>query len=173
MIFRADNVAGTSLSTFLEQNFKINSLTFEPSAIDPSYTPLTISIAPGALPTNRLEIAPQMNTDGIRILSGATPSVTISAPVRLAGNTTGQTWNIADGNATLTLSGALEGGRDVNKIGDGKVILSAAASAGFNQAARLTSPLATERLNSSITTRSDRPPTTTWLALASVRTVSS
>ena len=97
VIFRADNAVTPTLATTLEQNFKINSLTFEAST-NPVNTPTSISIAPGTVATNRLELAPQLPTAGLNVQAGATPLVTISAPVRATGN---QTWSVADA-ATLT-----------------------------------------------------------------------
>jgi autotransporter-associated beta strand protein len=97
VIFRADNAVTPTLATTLEQNFKINSLTFEAST-NPVNTPTSISIAPGTVATNRLELAPQLPTAGLNVQAGATPLVTISAPVRATSN---QTWSVADA-ATLT-----------------------------------------------------------------------
>ncbi len=121
----AINSASGAVTTTLEQNFKINSLTFEAG----TSTPTSVTIAPGTVSTNRLEIAPQVATAGIAITSGGPPAVTISAPLRLGKN---QTWNIVDSASTLTLSGGLQGEADVTKSGAGKVTLSAAADPTFN-----------------------------------------
>jgi autotransporter-associated beta strand protein len=99
VIFRADNAVTPALATTLEQNFKINSLTFEPGTVTAN-TPTSISIAPGAVATNRLELAPQLPAAGLNVQAGATPLVTISAPVRATNN---QTWSVAD---AATLAGA-------------------------------------------------------------------
>lgn len=128
VIFQSDAATSGAVVTTLEQNFKINSLTFEAATV-PANTPTSIAINPGTVVTNRLEIAPQLPADGITIASGGTPSVTISAPLRLGSN---QTWNVADAASTLTLSGGLQGEKDVTKSGAGKVILSAAADSSFN-----------------------------------------
>jgi autotransporter-associated beta strand protein len=112
----------------LEQNIKINSLTFEAGTT----TPTSVTIAPGAVSTNRLEVAPQVSTDGIRITAGGPAAVTISAPLRLGGTVSSQTWNVADASSVLTLSGGLQGEKDVIKTGSGKVTVSIAADNGFN-----------------------------------------
>jgi len=129
VIFIADNITGgAAISTTLEQNFKINSLTFEASTI-PANTPASVTIAPGALATNRLEVAPQVSTDGVRITAGGPASVTISAPFKIGA---AQTWNVADAGSILTIAGALQGEADVTKTGPGKIILSAVADPTFN-----------------------------------------
>jgi autotransporter-associated beta strand protein len=124
VIFAYDGASG-AVATTLEQNFKINSLTFEAGVS----TPASVSIAPGVVTTNRLEIAPQLATDGVKLLASGPPSVTISAPFRLGA---AQTWNVADSTSVLTLSGGLQGEADVTKTGSGKVTLSAAAAGTFN-----------------------------------------
>lgn len=128
VIFQSDAATSGAVVTTLEQNFKINSLTFEAATV-PANTPTSIAINPGTVATNRLEIAPQLPADGIEIATGGTPLVTISAPLKLGAN---QTWNIADAASTLTLSGGLQGEKDVTKAGSGKVILAAAADSTFN-----------------------------------------
>ena len=124
VIFAIDSATG-AVATTLEQNSKINSLTFEAG----TSTPTSVSIAPGAVTTNRLEIAPQASTDGIAITAGGPPAVTISAPLKLGAS---QTWNVTDAASVLTLSGGLLGEADVTKSGAGRVILSAAADPTFN-----------------------------------------
>jgi autotransporter-associated beta strand protein len=124
VIFAIDSASG-AVATTLEQNFKINSLTFEAG----TSTPTSVTIAPGTLSTNRLEVAPQVATDGVAITAGGPASVTISAPFRLGAN---QTWTVADAASVLTFSGALQGERNVTKEGDGRVVLSAAADPTFN-----------------------------------------
>ncbi|MBK8037444.1 MAG: autotransporter-associated beta strand repeat-containing protein [Verrucomicrobiaceae bacterium] len=124
VIFAIDSAAG-AVDTTLEGNFKINSLTFEAGVSTPS----SVSIAPGAVNTNRLEIAPQTATKGIAITAGGPSSVTISAPVRLGA---AQTWNVADPASVLTFSGGLQNEADVTKTGGGKVTLSTAADNAFN-----------------------------------------
>lgn len=124
VIFAIDSASG-DVATTLEQNFKVNSLTFEAG----TSTPTSVSIAPGAVATNRIEVAPQLATDGVEISAGGPASVAISAPFRLGAN---QTWHVADAGSTLTLSGGLLGERDVIKSGSGRVILGGAADATFN-----------------------------------------
>jgi len=124
VVFAIDSATG-AVTTTLEQNFKINSLTFEAGAT----TPTSVTIATGAVSTNRLEIAPQMATDGISITAGGPSSVTISAPLRLGAD---QTWTVADAASVLTFSGGLQGEANVTKSGDGRVVLSAAADPIFN-----------------------------------------
>ena len=128
VVFGYDGIAAAPLTTTLEQNIKINSLTFESGTT----TPTSVTIAPGAVSTNRLEVAPQVSTDGIRITAGGPASVTISAPLRLGGIATSQTWNVADVASILTLSGGLQGEKDVTKTGSGKVTVSIAADNAFN-----------------------------------------
>lgn len=131
VFFIADNiVGGAAVTTTLEQNFKINSLTFEASTT-PANTPISVTIDPGVVTTNRLEIAPQLATDGIKITAGGPATVTISGPVRLGGLAASQTWNVADAGSVLSL-GSLLGERDVTKSGLGKVTLTAASDATFN-----------------------------------------
>lgn len=124
VIFAINSATG-AVATTLEQNFKINSLTFEAG----TSTPTSVTIGPGAIATNRLEIAPQVATDGVAITTGGPPTVTISAPFRLGA---AQTWNVADAASVLTLSGALQGEADVTKTGAGRVVVSAAADPTFN-----------------------------------------
>jgi fibronectin-binding autotransporter adhesin len=125
VVFAYDGLAAAPLTTTLEQNIKINSLTFEVGTT----TPTAVTIDPGAVSTNRLEVAPQVATDGIKITAGGPPTVTISAPLRLGAN---QTWNVADAASVLTLSGGLQGEKDVTQTGSGKVIVSIAADNAFN-----------------------------------------
>ncbi|MCB1203857.1 MAG: autotransporter-associated beta strand repeat-containing protein [Verrucomicrobiae bacterium] len=126
VIFAIDSAAGAIVTT-LEQNFKVNSLTFEAG----TSTPTSVTIDPGAVATNRIEIAPQLATDGITVSAGGPAAVTISGPVRLGGLATSQTWNVADAGTVLSL-GALQGERDVTKTGLGKVVLTGAADPTFN-----------------------------------------
>ena len=129
VIFIADNITGgAAITTTLEQNFKINSLTFEAST-NPADTPISVTMAPGAVSTNRLEVAPQSASVGVAVTAGGPPSVTISAPFKIGTN---QTWTVADAASVLTLSGGLQGEADVAKSGAGKVILAAAADPTFN-----------------------------------------
>lgn len=128
VIFQINTGSNAAVSTTLEQNFKINSLTFEADGT-PANTPTSITIAPGTIATNRLEVAPQVPTDGVKITTGGSPLVTISAPFRLGAS---QTWNVADATSTLVLSGGLQGAADVNKTGSGKVTLSGPALSTFN-----------------------------------------
>jgi autotransporter-associated beta strand protein len=128
VVFAYDGLAAAPLTTTLEQNIKINSLTFEAGTT----TPTSVTIAPGAVSTNRLEVAPQVTTDGIKITAGGPAAVTISAPLRLGGIAASQTWNVADAASLLTLSGGLQGEKDVTKTGSGKVTVSIAADNTFN-----------------------------------------
>jgi len=125
VVFVANSHAGGALVTTLEQNFKVNSLTFEAS----TSTPSSVTINPGAITTSRLEVAPQVATDGIRITAGGPAAVTIATALRLGAS---QTWNVADAASILTVSGSLLGEADVVKTGAGKVTLSAIADPTFN-----------------------------------------
>lgn len=127
VVFQWDAPTNAAVTTTLEQNFKINSLTFEASTT-PANTPTSVTINPGASLTNRLEIAPQTATDGIKITAGGPATVTISGPVRLGKD---QTWSVADAGSVLSL-GSLFNKADVTKSGLGKVTLTSAADATFN-----------------------------------------
>ncbi|MCY2973152.1 MAG: autotransporter-associated beta strand repeat-containing protein [Planctomycetota bacterium] len=135
VVFAIDSATG-AVSTTLGQNFKINALTFEAGAS----TPISVTIASG-VGSSRLEVR-----DGVAITAGGPAAVTISAPFRLGAD---QTWNVADTIATLTLSGGLQGEKDVIKIGGGKVIISAPADIAFN--AGLTSDFTVNSGNLEIT----------------------
>lgn len=126
VIFAWDNPGAGALSTTLEQNFKINSLTFEAGA---TTTPSSITIASGADPSFRLQVAPGSATDGVKISAGGTPSVTISSPFKLGA---AQTWSVADAASVLTFGGALDGEVDWTVSGSGTIILGAAAATTFN-----------------------------------------
>jgi autotransporter-associated beta strand protein len=126
VVFAANGIASGSLTTTLEQNFKINSLTFEAG----SPTPSSVTINPGTVSTNRLEIAPQSSAVGLAITAGGPATVNIATALKLGKD---QTWNVADTGSTLTL-GSLLGTADVTKTGSGRVILSAAADSTFNTA---------------------------------------
>lgn len=125
VIFAYDDASG-AVDTTLEQNFKVNSLTFE---LGTNSTPTSVTIAPGAVATNRLEVAPQSALDGIKITSGGPPAVTISSPLKLGNH---QTWTVDDAGSVLTISGSLFGEKDVTISGAGKIVLSAAADSTFN-----------------------------------------
>lgn len=127
VIFSYDGVGSGALSTTLEQNFKVNSLVFESGTT----TPASVSINPGTVATNRVEVAPSASSDGIQISAGGPAVVAINTPVRLGGSAASQTWNVVDSGAVLSL-GSLLGEKDVTKVGAGKVILTAAADPTFN-----------------------------------------
>ncbi len=127
VVFQWNSGSNAAVTTTLEQNFRVNSLTFE-AADNPADTPASVTINPGTLATNRLEIAPQSASDGIKITAGGPVTATISGPVRLGAN---QSWEVVDTGSTLSL-GSLQGEADVTKIGAGRVVLSAAADATFN-----------------------------------------
>ena len=131
VIFAWNGAAASALTTTLEQNFKINKLVFEAGTT----TPTSVTINPGAVATNRLEIAPQLAADGIEMQSTGPLAVTIGANLRLGAT---QTWNVASSAGVLTLGGSLLGDANVTKSGAGKVILSAAADPGFNSAGTTT-----------------------------------
>jgi len=125
VIFAWNDAAASALTTTLEQNFKINKLVFEAGTT----TPTSVTISPGAVLTNRLEIAPQTSTDGIEMQSAGPAAVTIGANLRLGAN---QTWNVASSAGVLTLVGSLLGPSNVTVSGAGKVTLSAVADPSFN-----------------------------------------
>jgi autotransporter-associated beta strand protein len=130
VIFQWDAGSAAAVSTTLEQNFKINSLTFE-AATNPALTPVSVDIAPGAAATNRLEIAPQLSSAGLALLAGGPATVNLTAGVKLGAD---QTWLVADAASVLSLGG-LQGAADVTKTGLGRVVLTADAAASFNPGA--------------------------------------
>ncbi len=131
VFFIADNFNGSAgVNTTLDQNIRLNSLTFEESTASGN-TPGNVTIAG----TNRLDIAPTSSTDGIAITTGNITSVTISAPLNIGAD---QTWNVAHGNSTLTLSGGLQGDANATVAGDGEVNITAAADPGYNSSGNST-----------------------------------
>lgn len=128
VIFVSDAVSTGTLTTTLEQNFKVNSLRFEASTI-PANTPASVVIETGTLATSRLEVAPQVATGGVAITSGGPTSVNIKTPFRLGSH---QTWSVADTGSTLTFEGSLSGEKNVTKTGAGKVVLLGVADPSFN-----------------------------------------
>lgn len=122
--FSADTAPGGAFTSSLDQNFRVNSLTFEAS----SSTPASVLISPGADPLSRIEVSPQSSADGIRVLSAGPASVTIAAGVKIGRD---QTWSVADSAGVLSL-GSLFGSGVITVAGPGRVSLSAAADATFN-----------------------------------------
>ncbi|MBL9092061.1 MAG: autotransporter-associated beta strand repeat-containing protein [Planctomycetaceae bacterium] len=128
VVFQADSaVGGGELATTLEQNFRINSMRFEAST-DPTDTPTAVTIAAGADPVYRLQIAPQAATDGILLAAGGPQNVEIAAPLKLGAS---QTWTVADAGAQLTISGPLSGEGTLLTSGTGTVSITSAASGTF------------------------------------------
>jgi autotransporter-associated beta strand protein len=121
VIFSHDGASG-ALTTTLEQNYRLNSLTFEPGTTTPS----SVTINAGTNASSRLEVS-----DFITLAAGAPATVTLGTAYKIGG---AQTWTVADAATTLTIGGALLGGADVIKAGAGKVVLAAAADATFNAA---------------------------------------
>jgi autotransporter-associated beta strand protein len=120
--FIADSLTGgAAITTALQGNFKVKSLTFEASTAALN-TPGSVTINAGALSTNTLEVT----GGGVAITAGGSPSVTIASPFRIGA---AQNWNVADSGSGLTFSGGLAGTADVTKIGAGRVLVSAAADA--------------------------------------------
>ena len=123
-VFQSDVLTGgAAIVTALEQSITINSLRFEPSTV-PANTPASVTIDPGVDSAFRLQIRPQVATDGIAMLIDGTPSVVINSPLRLGA---AQTWSIAAAGQTLTVNGALSGDGALTKSGAGKVVVAAAA----------------------------------------------
>ena len=89
VFFAAHSVPGTALATTLEQSFRVNSLTFEPS----DTTPLSVTIAPGANPAVVLDVKPATSDKGIALAPGGPATVAINSGLKLGAD---QTWNIAD-----------------------------------------------------------------------------
>jgi len=125
VIFAYDNVGTGALTTTLEQNFRVNSLVFESGLT----TPASVTINPGAVSTNRLDLAPQTSNNGINVKTGAPAAITVATNVRLGRN---QTWTVADATSVLTVSGALQGEANLTIAGAGKVSLTGAADPLFN-----------------------------------------
>ena len=120
VVFIADNInSGTNapITTTLEQNFKVNSLTFEAST-NAADTPSSVTIDPGSVITSRLEVAPQIATDGVVISTGGPGTVTINSRFRVGAS---QAWNVATGSSltfTNTIVGAV-GSTTLTLNGDG------------------------------------------------------
>jgi autotransporter-associated beta strand protein len=121
VIFSHDGASGV-LTTTLEQNYRLNSLTFESGTT----TPTSVTISPGTNTTSRLEVS-----DHITLSAGAPASVTLATNYKIGA---AQTWTVTDAATTLTFSGALLGVADVTKAGLGKVVLTAVADPTFNAA---------------------------------------
>jgi autotransporter-associated beta strand protein len=121
VIFAWDNPGSVALVTTLEQNFKINSLTFEPGGIT---TPAAVTLAPGELATARLEIKPQDAVVGIEMKAGGPGLVAISANLKLGDD---QTWTVADATSRLAVSGALDGTGALTLAGAGTLQLASPA----------------------------------------------
>ena len=121
VIFSHNGATG-ALTTTLEQNYRVNSLTFESG----TSTPSSVTINPGTNASSRLEVS-----DFITLSAGAPASVTLATAYKIGA---AQTWTVADTATALTFSGALLGGADVTKAGAGKVVLAAAADPTFNSA---------------------------------------
>lgn len=127
VIFSWNNVGAGPLTTTLEQNFRINSLVFESGTTTPS----SVTLNSGAVAGNRLEIKPQVATDGIDLKAGGPAAVTVGTNLRLGSD---QTWKVADSAAVLTIGGSLLGQANVTMSGAGRVVLAAAADPAFNGA---------------------------------------
>jgi autotransporter-associated beta strand protein len=98
IIFAADTITGgAALNTTLEQSFKVNALEFKQSTT-PANTPASITIAPGAVSSNSLNVTPSSSANGLNLFANGSPVVTISAPFVAGAN---QTWTTAD-SVTLT-----------------------------------------------------------------------
>lgn len=123
VVFQANAAPGGTLTTTLEQNFKINSLSFQPS----TNTPTSVTINSGAVATNRLDISPQNSSQGITLAAGGPASVIINTAFRLGAD---QTWNTASGTV-LTLNGALQGPGSITKTGVGRASITAAADPAY------------------------------------------
>jgi autotransporter-associated beta strand protein len=128
VVFQYDAPTNAAVATTLEQNFRINTLTFEASS-NPVNTPISVTINPGTVATNRLDVAPSDPLQGVSITTGGPASAEIAAAFRLGAD---QTWHVADAASTLTFSGALFGEADVTKTGLGTVVLAGVADPTFN-----------------------------------------
>ena len=107
VVFQWDALTNAPVTTTLEQNFKINSLSFEPAFTNPlTGHPTSVTINPGTLSTSRLEVAPQVSTDGVQILAGGSPVVTINSMFKLGNH---QTWNVFDSGSTLIFTNNITG----------------------------------------------------------------
>ncbi|MBK8036101.1 MAG: autotransporter-associated beta strand repeat-containing protein [Verrucomicrobiaceae bacterium] len=154
IIFAADTITGGgALSTTLEQSFKVNALEFKLSTT-PANTPLSITIAPGAVASNSLNVSPSVSADGLNLFTGGSPIVNISAPFVAGAN---QTWTTADSvsltsgttiagttvtvantaglrpGMTITGSGIPAGATIVSITNGTDFVISAAATAGSSQ----------------------------------------
>ncbi len=126
VIFSANGLTITSLSTTLDAAFIIKDLTFNSNV---GTGPLSaISIAAGT--GGSLTLTPTDSTNGINLQAGAPAAVTISAPVVLAA---AQSWTIADATTVLNVSGGVTGnGFNLTKLGNGILQLTTANASTYN-----------------------------------------
>ncbi|HEX8911701.1 MAG TPA: autotransporter-associated beta strand repeat-containing protein [Humisphaera sp.] len=109
---------GNAVTTTLDAAFTIDSLQF--SAVPSGIT--SVTVAPGA--GGSLTLKPASASGGLAILAGG-GNATISAPLTLDGtNSSAQTWSVADAGSTLTVSGNVTLGANINKTGAGALTLS-------------------------------------------------
>lgn len=126
LIFSADGLAITSLSTTLDGAFNIKDLTFNSSVGTGPLSAITIAAGTGG----SLTLTPTASGNGINLQTGAPAAVTISAPVILAAD---QSWTVADATTVLNVSGGVTGnGFNLTKLGAGILQLTTANASTYN-----------------------------------------
>ncbi|WP_395750689.1 autotransporter-associated beta strand repeat-containing protein [Prosthecobacter sp.] len=128
VIFSADGLTATTLSTTLDGKFNIKDLTFNNDVGTGPLSAITIAAGTGGT----LTLTPASAANGINIQTGAPAAVTISAPVVLAAS---QTWTVADATTVLNVSGGVTGnGFSLTKAGNGILQLTTANASTYNGA---------------------------------------
>lgn len=122
VIFSADSVIGTSVSTTLDGSYTVDGLQTRAGS-----TPTVTSIAIAQGTSGTLTLAPTSTSGGVVVGANA-GALTISAPVTVSNaNVASQTWNV-DGTgangSSLTISGNVAFNANVVKNGAGAVTLS-------------------------------------------------
>ena len=129
--FQRDSAAAAPITSNLDRVFRVRSLAFGPGT-SAGVTPASVTLAAAG---GRLDLSPASAAQGISLETGASASVVLAAPVRLAAT---QTWTVTDAVGMLTVSGALSGGASVTQAGLGRVTLSGIAAPEFNPAGNAT-----------------------------------
>ena len=132
VIFSANDLTITSLSTTLDAAFNIKDLTFNSNVGTGPLSAITIAAGTGG----SLTLTPTASTSGINLQTGAPASVTISAPLVLAA---AQSWTVADATTVLNVSGGVTGnGFNLTKLGDGILQLTTANASTYNGTTTIT-----------------------------------
>jgi autotransporter-associated beta strand protein len=129
--FQRDSAAAAPITTNLDRVFRVRSLAFA-AGTSAGVTPASVTLAAAG---GRLDLSPASASQGISLETGASASVVLAAPLRLAAP---QTWTVTDAAGMLTVSGALSGDASVTQAGLGRVTLSGIAAPEFNPAGNAT-----------------------------------